>query len=75
MWKLHCLCINNTYVCRYHTRECHIHTHTCHNYSRVSENRTLRAEINLVRFDTTRSVGITFVPVEITLRVEFTLCV
>jgi hypothetical protein len=73
-------CVYNfTCACRYQTRECQIHTHTCQNYFRVSGNytlrvnshsacgiRTLRVEINLVR------VGITFVPVEITPRVEIT---
>jgi hypothetical protein len=64
-----------------------MHTHTCQNYSHVTGNhtackitlrvkshsacvnRTLRVEINLVR------VGITFVPLEITLHVEITICV
>jgi hypothetical protein len=83
------LCVEITlYVYKSHScvslshSECHIHTYTCQNYSRVTGNhtlrvkshsacvnRTLRVEINLV------CVGITFVPVEITLRVEITLCV
>jgi hypothetical protein len=65
-----------------------IHTNTCQNYCRLSGNhtlgvksqstcgnRTLRVEINLVCVEITLvSIGIIFVPVEITLRVEITLC-
>jgi hypothetical protein len=89
VWKLYSACINHTRACHYHSRECHINTYTCQNYSRVSinhtlrvkshftyENRTLCAGIDLVRVKITlMRVGITFVPVEITLRVEITLCV
>jgi hypothetical protein len=60
-----------------------IQMHTCQNYSRASGNhtlrvkshfvcgnRTLRAEINLVRVKITLvRIGITFLPVEITLHV------
>jgi hypothetical protein len=62
--------------------------HTCQHYSRVSEihtmrvkshsacgNRTLRVEVNRVLVEITLlRVGVTFVPVEITLRVEIILC-
>jgi hypothetical protein len=48
----------------------------CQNYSNVSGNYTLRVEINLVRVEIILvRVRITFVPNEVTLRVEITLCV
>jgi hypothetical protein len=41
----------------------------------ASGNRTLRLEVNLVRVEITLvRVRIAFVPIEITLRVEITLC-
>jgi hypothetical protein len=63
-----------------------IHTHVCENYSRVSRNHTLRVKLHFacgnctVRVEinveiTLVRVGVTFVPVEITLREKITLCV
>jgi hypothetical protein len=85
--KIHFACRNHTQASHYHTRECHIYKYTCQNYSGVSENHTLRVkshsacgnytlrvEINLMSVAITPvRVGITFMPMKITLRVEITL--
>jgi hypothetical protein len=61
-------CLNHIRACYYRIRACQIHT--------ASGNRTMCVEINFVSVEITLARAlIAFMSVEITLRVEITLCV